>query len=99
MEGLYAEIRGLDIALRFQEGSVDTGHQFNSVPQSCLTLCNPMDCCMPGFPVHKGGVICISEVTDISPSSLDSILCFTSPAFRMMYSAYKLNKQGDNIQP
>ena len=22
-----------------------------------------------------------------------------SPAFRMMYSAYKLNKQGDNIQP
>ena len=23
----------------------------------------------------------------------------SSPAFRMMYSAYKLNKQGDNIQP
>ena len=23
----------------------------------------------------------------------------TSPAFLMMYSAYKLNKQGDNIQP
>ena len=22
-----------------------------------------------------------------------------SPAFHMMYSAYKLNKQGDNIQP
>ena len=31
MEGLYAEIRALDIALRFQEGSVDTGHQFSSV--------------------------------------------------------------------
>ena len=31
MEGLYAEIRGLDIALRFQEGSVDTGYQFSSV--------------------------------------------------------------------
>ena len=26
--------------------------QFNSVPQSCLTLCDPMDCSMPGFPVH-----------------------------------------------
>ena len=25
---------------------------FNSVAQSCLTLCNPMDCSMPGFPVH-----------------------------------------------
>ena len=23
-----------------------------SVTQSCLTLCDPMDCSMPGFPVH-----------------------------------------------
>ena len=28
-----------------------------------------------------------------------SSLCFTSPAFFMMYSAYKLNKQSNNIQP
>ena len=27
-------------------------HQFNSVAQSCPTLCNPMDCSTPGFPVH-----------------------------------------------
>ena len=26
--------------------------QFNSVAQSCLTLCDPMDCSTPGFPVH-----------------------------------------------
>ena len=26
--------------------------QFSSVTQSCLILCNPMDCSMPGFPVH-----------------------------------------------
>ena len=26
--------------------------QFSSVTQSCPTLCNPMDCSMPGFPVH-----------------------------------------------
>ena len=26
--------------------------QFISVAQSCPTLCNPMDCSMPGFPVH-----------------------------------------------
>ena len=25
--------------------------QFSSVAQSCLTLCNPMDCSMPGLPV------------------------------------------------
>ena len=24
----------------------------SSVVQSCLTLCDPMDCSMPGFPVH-----------------------------------------------
>ena len=26
--------------------------QFSSVAQSCLTLCDPMDCSMPGLPVH-----------------------------------------------
>ena len=26
--------------------------QFSSVAQSCLTLCDPMDCSMPGVPVH-----------------------------------------------
>ena len=25
---------------------------FSSAAQSCLTLCNPMDCSTPGFPVH-----------------------------------------------
>ena len=26
--------------------------QFSSVAQSCLTLCDPMECSTPGFPVH-----------------------------------------------
>ena len=26
--------------------------QFSSVAQSCLTLCDPVDCSTPGFPVH-----------------------------------------------
>ena len=25
----------------------------SSVPQSCPTLCDPMDCSMPGLPVHN----------------------------------------------
>ena len=37
-------------------------------------------------------------VIDIFQGNLDSSLCFTSPAFCMMYFPYKLNKQGDNIQ-
>ena len=27
--------------------------QFSSVTQSCPTLCDPMDCSMPGIPVHQ----------------------------------------------
>ena len=26
--------------------------QFSSITQSCPTLCDPMDCSTPGFPVH-----------------------------------------------
>ena len=28
-------------------------HQFSSVAQSCLTPCDPVDCSMPGLPVHN----------------------------------------------
>ena len=27
-------------------------YQINSAVQFCLTLCDPMDCSMPGFPIH-----------------------------------------------
>ena len=47
---------------------------------------------------HKGGVIWISEVIDISPGNLDSTLCFIQPGILPDVSAYMLNKQGDNTQ-
>ena len=34
--------------------------QFSSVVQSCLTLCNPVDCSTPGFPVHHQKTLCTS---------------------------------------
>ena len=34
------------------QGSPTTKCQFSSVARSCLTVCNPMDCSMPGLPVH-----------------------------------------------
>ena len=47
--------------------------QFGSVTQSCLTLCHPTDCSMPGFPVHhqlpeftQTHVHCVSDA--IQPS-------------------------------
>ena len=47
----------------------------------------------------KGCVICISEVIDSSSGNLDSSLCFIQPDISVTYSANKLNKQSDNIQP
>ena len=48
---------------------------------------------------HKGGVICITEIIDISPRNLDSSLCFIQPSISHDAFCIKLNKQGDNIQP
>ena len=31
---------------------INAGDQIRSVTQLCPTLCNPMDCSMPGFPVY-----------------------------------------------
>ena len=31
---------------------MDQSVQFNSVAQTCPTLCDTMDCSLPGFPVH-----------------------------------------------
>ena len=42
---------------------------------------------------HKGGVICISEVIDIFLAILIPAYALSSPAFRMMYSAWKLNSR------
>ena len=39
--------------------------KFSSVAQSCLTLCNPLDCSTPGFPVHYQ----LPELTQTRPSS------------------------------
>ena len=44
-------------------------------------------------------IICISEVADISHSILIPACDSSSPVFHMLYSAYKLNQQGGNIQP
>ena len=42
----------LCLCLHFCFGSSHQFSQFSSVIQSCPTLCNPMDCSMPGLHVH-----------------------------------------------
>ena len=48
---MYCWIQFASILLRIF-ASIFIKDQFSSVAQSCLTLCDPMDCSMPGFPVH-----------------------------------------------
>ena len=65
--------------------SVQTHCRFNSVPQWCLTLCDPMDCSMPGFPVHHQ----LAELTQTHVHQIgDAIqpshpLSSPSPAFNL----------------
>ena len=47
--------------------------QFNSVAQSCLTLCKSMDCSTPGLPVHHQ----LLELTQ-TPSSPSSLWCYST---------------------
>ena len=60
--------------------------QFSSVAQSCLTLCNPMDCSTPGFPVHhqllKLAQTHVHQVSDAIQAS-HPLLSPSPPAFSL----------------
>ena len=45
--------------------------QFSSVTQSCLTLCNSMDCSMPGFLVHHHlwSLLKLMSIESVMPSN------------------------------
>ena len=45
------------------------------------------------------GIICVSELLIFLPAIFIPACALSSSAFHMMCSEYKLNKQGDNIQP
>ena len=42
----WCDQQGIDLQ------NTQTAHQFSSVTQSSTTLCDPMDCSIPGLPVH-----------------------------------------------
>ena len=44
--------RGIHCIVFKEYTMTQTSVQFSSVTQSCLTLCDPMDCSTPGLPVH-----------------------------------------------
>ena len=71
--------------------TLNSSCSFSSVAQSCLTLCDPMDCSTPGFPIHhqflKLAQIHIHQVDDaIQPShplSPPSPPTFNLPSIRV----------------
>ena len=53
--------------------------QFSSVTQSCPTLCDPMDCSTPGFPVpHKLPELAHTHVHQVSDAISSSVVPFSS---------------------
>ena len=81
----------------------------SEVAQLCPTLSNLMDFSLPGSSVHgifqarvlEWGAIAFSAVylrlLIFLPAILIPACASSSLVFHMMYSAYKLNKQGDYI--
>ena len=53
-------------------------NQFSSVAKSCLSLCNPMDCSTPGFPVHDQlPELAHTHVRGCHPTILSSVVPFS----------------------
>ena len=53
----------------------------------------------PGSPTLQEGALSSEPTGKILLGILIPYSALSSPAFLLMYSAYKVNKQGDNIQP
>ena len=60
---------------------------FSSVTQSCLTLCDPMDCSTLGFPVHHQllELLKLMSIESVMPSN-HVILC--RPLFLLPFTSY-----------
>ena len=52
----------------------------SSVTQSCLTLCDPMDCSTPGFPsfTNSQSLLKFMSIESVTPSN-HLTLCFREP--------------------
>ena len=80
--------------------------QFSSVAQSCPTLCDPMDCSMPGFPVHhqlpEFTQTHVHWVSDVIQPISSSVISFSShlqsfPAPRSFQMSQLLASGGQSI--
>ena len=75
--------------------------QFSSVAQLCLTLCDTMDCSMPGFPIHHQFLELAQthahQVSDaIQPSH--PLLSLSAPAFNLSQHRGLFQRVGSSHQ-
>ena len=63
-------------------------HIFSSVIQSCLTLCDPMDRSMPGFPVHHQ----LPELTQIHVHRVGDAIQPSHPLLSPFLPAFNLSQ-------
>ena len=49
--------------------------RFSSVAQSCLTLCDSMDCSTPGLPVHHQSLLKLMSIELVMPSNHPILSC------------------------
>ena len=55
-----------------------------SVTQSCLTLCDPMDCSMPGFPAHH-------YLPELAQTHVCCVKCAIQPSYPLSPSSTALS--------
>ena len=89
LRNLYA---GQEATVRTRHGTTDWFQIGKRVHQVCILS--------PGlFNLHAEYIMRNPGLEETQAAILIPVCGSSSPAFLMMYSAYKLNKQGDNIQP
>ena len=81
----YMNLKSARLSKRSQI-HIQTTYCISSVTQSCLTLCRPIDCSTPGFPVHhqllKLAQTHVLQVGDAIQSSLP-LSSPSPPAFNL----------------
>ena len=68
--------------------------QFSSVAQLCLTLCDPMDCSTPGYPVHHQ----LLELTQTYVHRVDDVIQPSHPLLSPSPPTFNLSQQQGSFQ-
>ena len=71
--------------------------QFISVAQSCLTLCDPMNCSTPGFPViHYLSLLKLMSIESVMPSN-HLILCHPILLLPSIFTSIRVFSNGSAL--